>query len=80
MTISTGWLLDGGALKHHRFMPSGIARCGMFVLGFDGAYVQVLIRPVVLLTGCRPSITKSWILDAVQMNREVDNVDVSEKV
>jgi hypothetical protein len=55
MTISTGLPSDGGALKHHKFIPSGNGCWGMFTVGFSGVYVQVLRRPAIPSVGCSPA-------------------------
>ena len=76
MTISTGFASDGGASKHHRFMPSGRRLLGnAFVIGFCGAYVHVLMRPVVAPTGARPPMRKLVMLVLDHMKREVDSVE-----
>jgi hypothetical protein len=74
MTISTGLPSDGGASKHQRFIPSGSDCCGMFVVGFEGAYVQLLMSPVELPTACRPPSSALAMLVLDQMNREVESV------
>ena len=81
MTISTGFPSDGGESKHHRFIPSGSGCCGMLTDGLAGAYVQLLMRPVVLSTACKPLSSASAMLLVDQVKREVDSVaPPSEKV
>jgi hypothetical protein len=74
MTISTGLPSDGGESKHHRFMPSGSPRWGMFTAGFVGAYVQLLIRPVESPIGRSPLRSTSAMLVLDQVKRDVESV------
>jgi hypothetical protein len=74
MTISTGLPSEGGESKHQRFIPSGSACWGTLTVGFAGAYVQLLMSPVVPSTGCSPVRRALAMLVADQTKRDVESV------